>query len=231
MWKHCKMFMLSRRKEEPLWYQLRSWNAEIAFLLLYHSQSVVMRVKEMHLLNALFKCYQSNHLMNVRHDNSDSNTMLLLLLFFSYPGMSHSLQPHGLQHSRPPCPPPKVCPSSCQFHQFCHPSISSSDTLFSFWPQSVLVSGIFPMSWLFASDNQNSGTSAPALPFQWVFRNDFPYDWLVWSLCCPRDLQECSPASQFVSINSSGSAFFLVQFSEPYMTTEKAWLYGPFWAE
>ena len=89
MWKHCKMFMLSRRKEEPLWYQLRSWNAEITFLLLYHSQSVVMRVKEMHLLNALFKCQQSNHLMNVRYDNSDSNTILLLL--FSHPGVSHSL--------------------------------------------------------------------------------------------------------------------------------------------
>ena len=160
------MFMLSRRTEGPLWYQLRSWNSEVAFLFLYQSQRVVMSVKEMYLLNALFKCYQSNHWMNVRHGNSDSSTMLLLLLLFSHPGVSHSLRPHGLQHVRPPCPSPKVCPSSCQLHQFCHPAISFSDTLFSFCPQSVLVSGIFPMSWLFTSDNQNSGTSASALPFQ-----------------------------------------------------------------
>ena len=160
------MFMLSRRTEVPLWYQLRSWNSEVAFLFLYQSQRVVMSVKEMYLLNALFKCYQSNHWMNVRHDNSDSSTMLLLLLLFSHPGVSHSLRPHGLQHARPPCPSPKVCPSSRQLHQFCHPAISFSDTLFSFCPQSVLVSGIFPMSWLFTSDNQNSGTSASALPFQ-----------------------------------------------------------------
>ena len=146
MWRHCKMFMLSRRTEVPLWYQLRSWNSEVAFLFLYQSQRVVMSVKEMYLLNALFKCYQSNHWMNVRHDNSDSSTMLLLLLLFSHPGVSHSLRPHGLQHARPPCPSPKVCPSSCQLHQFCHPAISFSDTLFSFCPQSVLVSGIFPMS-------------------------------------------------------------------------------------
>ena len=28
------------------------------------------------------------------------------------------------------------------------------------------------------------------------------YDWLVWSLCCPRDSQESSPAPQFKNINS-----------------------------
>ena len=39
--------------------------------------------------------------------------------------------------------------------------------------------------------------------FQWIFRVDFLWDWLVWSLCCPRDSQESSPAPQFKSINSS----------------------------
>ena len=28
--------------------------------------------------------------------------------------------------------------------------------------------------------------------FQWIFRVDFPYDWLVWSSCCLRDSQESS---------------------------------------
>ena len=47
---------------------------------------------------------------------------------FSSSVMSDSLQPHGLQHTRRPCPSPtpraywKSCPSS----QWCHPTISSS---------------------------------------------------------------------------------------------------------
>ena len=39
--------------------------------------------------------------------------------------------------------------------------------------------------------------------FQWIFRLDFLRDSLVWSLCCPGDSQESSPALQFKSINSS----------------------------
>ena len=38
--------------------------------------------------------------------------------------------------------------------------------------------------------------------FQWIFRIDFLQDWLVWSLYCPRNSQESSPAPQFKSINS-----------------------------
>ena len=35
--------------------------------------------------------------------------------------------------------------------------------------------------------------------FQWIFRVDFLWDWLVWSPCCPRDSREPSPAPQFKS--------------------------------
>ena len=38
--------------------------------------------------------------------------------------------------------------------------------------------------------------------FQWIFRTDFLWDWLVWSPCSSRDSQESSPAPQFKSINS-----------------------------
>ena len=38
--------------------------------------------------------------------------------------------------------------------------------------------------------------------FQWIFRTDFLYDWLIWSPCRPKDSQESSPAPQFESINS-----------------------------
>ena len=53
----------------------------------------------------------------------------------------------------------------------CHSTISSSDTLFSFCPQSFPALGTFPVSWLFALDDQNAGVSAIAL---WIFRVDFP---------------------------------------------------------
>ena len=82
--------------------------------------------------------------------------------------MSDSLWPRGLQHTRPPCPSPSpgVCPSSRSLHWWCHPAISSSDTLFSFCPQSFPISGTFPKSRLFTSGDQNTrvSTLASVLP-------------------------------------------------------------------
>ena len=48
-----------------------------------------------------------------------SRYYLHLLLSFSYSVISDSLQPHGLQHARLPCPPlsPGVCSSSCPLSQ------------------------------------------------------------------------------------------------------------------
>ena len=87
-----------------------------------------------------------------------------ILLLFSPPVMSDSLQPHGWQHSRHPCPSPfpRVCPSSCPFHHWCHPAISSSYAVFSFCCQSFPASRTFPMSQLFTSDDQNTRVSALA---------------------------------------------------------------------
>ena len=39
--------------------------------------------------------------------------------------------------------------------------------------------------------------------FQWIFRVNFLYNWLVWFPCSPRDSQESSTAPQFKSIISS----------------------------
>ena len=58
-------------------------------------------------------------------------------------------------------PSPGGCPSSCSLHQWCCPAISFSDALFS-CPRSFPASGTFPMSCLFASDDQNTGASASA---------------------------------------------------------------------
>ena len=44
---------------------------------------------------------------------------------------------------------------------------------------------------------------------------------MAGSPCSPRDSQGCSPIPQFKSINSWHSAFFMVQLSDPYLTTGK----------
>ena len=86
---------------------------------------------------------------------------------FSCSVVSNSLQPHGLQHARLPCPSPtpKVCSNSCQSSQWCHPTISSS-VLFSSCLQSFPASGSFLMSQFFTSGGQSIGVSAsaPVLP-------------------------------------------------------------------
>ena len=77
-----------------------------------------------------------------------------------------TLRSHGLQYAKLPCPSPspRVCPSSCPLHQWCHPTISPSVTLFSFCLQSFPATRSFPMSQLFASGGQSTGASAPVLP-------------------------------------------------------------------
>ena len=110
------------------------------------------------------------------HKESDTTERLWLLtpkwkpnvLFssvrFSRSVMSDSLQPHELQHPRPPCPSPtpRVHPNSHPSSQWCHPSISSSVIPFSSCPQSLPTSESFPMSQLFAWCGQSTGVSALA---------------------------------------------------------------------
>ena len=62
--------------------------------------------------------------------------------------MSNSLRPHGLPHTRLPCPSPTpgACSNSCPLSQWCHPTISSSVIQFSSLFQSFPASGSFPMS-------------------------------------------------------------------------------------
>ena len=66
--------------------------------------------------------------------------------------------------------------------------------------------------------------------FQWVFRVDFLWDWLVWSLCSPRDSQESSLPQHHSSKVSILwlSAFFMVQLYIHTWPLEKPslWLDG-----
>ena len=91
------------------------------------------------------------------------------------------LWPHGLQHSRPPCPSPTagVYPNSCPLSQWCHPTISSSSVPFS-WPQSFPVSRSFQMSQLFPSGGQRVGVSASTLVFPMNTPVWSPLGWTCW---------------------------------------------------
>ena len=79
--------------------------------------------------------------------------------------VSNSLWPHGLQHTRLPCPSPfpRDCLNSCPLSQWCHPTISTSAVCFSSCLQSCPASGSFLMSWIFASGGQSIGASASVL--------------------------------------------------------------------
>ena len=98
---------------------------------------------------------------------------------FSFSVVSDSLQPHGLQHARPPCrsPTPGACSNLCPSSQWCHPTVSSSVIPFSFCLQSFPASGSFPRSQFFASGGQSIGVLASAS----VLRMNIQ-DWLLLGL-------------------------------------------------
>ena len=120
--------------------------------------------------------------------------------------MCNSLQPHGLQHARLPCPSPTpgAYSNSCPSSRWCHPTISSSVVPFSSHLQSFPTSGSFLMSEFFTWGGQKyrsfSFSISPSSEYSGLisFRMD-----LVGSPCSPRDSQKSSSASKFESINSS----------------------------
>ena len=94
---------------------------------------------------------------------------------FSHSVMPRSLQPHGLQHARPPCPSPSpgACSNSCPLSWWCHPTISSYVVPLSSRLQSFPESGSLPMSQFFESGGQSIGASVQHQSLQWIFRTDF----------------------------------------------------------
>ena len=121
-----------------------------------------------------------------------------------------------------PSPSPRVCPSSCLLHQWCHPVIPSRDALFSFCHQSFPTSGNFPMSQLFASDDQNTGvlasTSNPSSEYSEPI--SLKSDWLNL-LAVQATLRSLHPHHSSKATILWRFAFFTIQLSEPYVATEK----------
>ena len=110
------------------------------------------------------------------------NVLFSASVMFSCSVMSDSLRPHGLQHTRPPCPSPtpRVYSNSYPSSWWCHPTISSSVVPFSSCLQSFPASGSFPVSQFFASGSQSIGVSASASVLPMNIQDWFPLGWIGW---------------------------------------------------
>ena len=140
---------------------------------------------------------------------------------FSHSVMSDSLWSHGLQHTRLPCTSTNS-QSLCKLMSIelvmpskhlvlCRPllllpSIFPSIRVFS---NESLLCIRWPKYWAFKHES-----------FQWIFRTDFLYDWLVGSPYSPRDSQESSLTPQFKSISSSTLSFL---YSTPLTSIHDYW--------
>ena len=136
------------------WLHFLFWKLFIKFLCIFEKLDCfsLMRscVSYLYVLNI-------NPLQSIYFSNTFSHSVCWPFVLsvssvqFSRSVVSDSLQPHELQHARPPCPSPTpgVHSNSHPSSQWCHPAISSSVIPFSSCPQSLLASESFPMSQLF----------------------------------------------------------------------------------
>ena len=101
---------------------------------------------------------------------------------FSCSVVSDSLQPHGLQHTRLPCPSltPGVYSNSCPSSWWCHRTTSSSVVPFFSCPQSFPASGSFPVSQLFTYGGQSIGVSVSTLVLPMNTQDWSPIGWTSW---------------------------------------------------
>ena len=123
---------------------------------------------------------------------------------------SESLQPHGMQHTRIPCPSPtpRACSNSCPSSQWCHPIISSSVVPFSSCFQSFPALGSFPTSQFFPSGGQSIGVSAAASVLPMNIQDWFPLRWTGWN-----SLQSKGLSRVFSNTTVQKHQFFSAQLS------------------
>ena len=111
-------------------------------------------------------------------DSSRVNYIVIISSFqFSRSVKSDSLKPHGLQHTRTPCPlpTPRVYPNSCPLSRCCHPTITSSVIPFSscLWsfPASVFSNEsafciTWPKNWSFSFNISPSSEHSGLISFR-----------------------------------------------------------------
>ena len=143
-----------------------------------------------------FPCLCQGLSQNLAHIESVSQ--------FSHSVMLDSLQPHELQHARPPSPSPTpgVYSNSCPLSLWCHPTISPSVIPFSSCPQSFPASGSFQMSQLYATDGKSIGVSASASVLPMNIQSWFPLGLTGLISLLSKGPKESSLAPQFESISS-----------------------------
>ena len=150
------------------------------------------------------------------YQNKTNNTNVQ----FSCSVMSNSLQPHELQHARPPCPSPtrRVHLNSCPSSQWCHPAISSSFVPFSSCPQSLRASESLTMSQLFAWGGQSTGVSASASVLPKNTQGWSPLEWTGWI-----SLQSKGLSRVFSNTTVQKHQFFGAQLSSPSNSHIHTW--------
>jgi len=115
----------------------------------------------------------------------------------------------------------QVISYSCPLSQRFYPTTSSSVTPFSFCLQSIPASGSFPMSRLFASGVQSIGASASASVLPVNIQEWFPLRLTGLILAVQGAFKSLSQHHNLKASILLCSAFFMVQLSHLYMTTEK----------
>ena len=108
--------------------------------------------------------------------------MEIYIQFSSVAQSCPTLQPHKLQHARPPCPSPapEVHSNSRPLSRWCHLAISSSVIPFSSCPQYLPAPGSFPMSQLFTWGGQSIGVSASTSVLPMNTQDRSPLGWTGW---------------------------------------------------
>ena len=139
---------------------------------------------------------------------------------FSRSVVSDSLRPHELEHTRPPCPSPapRVYSNSCPLSRWCHPAISSSVIPFSSCPQSLQVSGSFPVSQLFTWGGQSIGVSALASVLPMNTQDWSPLEWTGWI-----SLQSKGLSRVFSNTTVQKHQFFRAQLSSQSVSHIHTW--------
>ena len=143
------------------------------------------------------------------------------LLLFSCWVLVNSLQPLGLQHARLSCPSPSpwACSDSWPLSRWCHPTISSSVITFSSCHPSIRVFSNESTLCITWPNYLNFSLSiSPSNEYSGLI--SFRIDW--FGLLAAQEtlrslLQHHSSKASILQC----SAFFMVQLSYPYMTTEK----------
>ena len=136
----------------------------------------------------------------------------IVIQFSLVQSLSH-VQPHGLQHVRPPCPSPtpRAYSNSCPLSQWCHSTISSSVVPFSSQSsplQSYSASGSFQMSSLFTPGSQSIGVSVSASVLPMNTQDLSTSGWTGW-IC----LQSKGLSRVFSNTTVQKHQFFSAQLS------------------